>query len=314
MLDFINPVTLIRYLIVWRVTSPVVILPHCLPRELASVLGRLIETSLPTQQARQWRKTLASEATHWPIEAVLFAPYLPGKRAYGKGELIVWELKLMGEDADHGLFLELILPAMEKASSRRDASSRNTRSLWGRFDIQSIHVARGRTWEPLVRENRLNMRYPATSTQWAEGLTLGETMRCGFHYLTWITPFEFAGAQENDPAGGVDPTLKDILDALMSRMTLFLPGRPGVQRIPEVWARIPLEERERMAWSLRHVESQPMVQHETLQATPREWPGQKIGMQVFRDILPPLLPYLELASILHVGEHTHLGCGTFALT
>ena len=315
MLDLIKPVSLIRYLIVWRVTSPVVILPRCLPRELATVLGNLIGTSLPTQQARAWRKTLATTATHWPIKAVLFAPYLASKRAYGKGELIVWELKLMGEDADHGLFLELILPAMEKAGTRKvDTSSRGARNLWGHFDIQAVYVSRGRSWEPLVEDGRLNLRYHATPTQWAEGLILGETMRSGFHYLTWLTPFEFAETQEKGLARTTNPTLRDLLDALMIRMTFFLPGRPDVQQVPEVLARIPSEEQKRIEWSLRQEESQPLIQQEALQASPKEWPGHKIGMQVFQDILSPLLPYLELASILHIGEHTHLGCGTFVLT
>ena len=315
MLDFIKPVTLIRYLIMWRVTSPIVILPHCLPRELVKVLGSLIETSLPTQQARAWRKTLTATATHWPIKTVLFAPYLTNKRAYGKGELIVWELKLMGEDADHGLFLELVLPAMEKAATRKvNTSSRGIRNLWGHFDIQAIYVSRGRSWEPLVEEGRLNLRYRATHTQWAEGLVLGETMRSNFHYLTWLTPFEFAETQDQGLARITNPTLRDILDALMIRMTFFLPGRPDVQRIPEVLARIPSEEQERIEWSLRQEESQPLIQQEALQASPKEWPGHKIGMQVFQDIQLPLLPYLELASILHIGEHTHLGCGTFVLT
>ena len=79
-------------------------------------------------------------------------------------------------------------------------------------------------------------------------------------------------------------------------------------------ARIPSEEQKRIEWSLRQEESQPLIQQEALQASPKEWPGHKIGMQVFQDIQLPLLPYLELASILHIGEHTHLGCGTFVLT
>jgi hypothetical protein len=139
-------------------------------------------------------------------------------------------------------------------------------------------------------------------------------MRSGFHYLTWLTPFEFAQTQEKVLTGTTNPTLRDLLDALMIRMTFFLPGRPDVQKFPEVLARIPSEEQKRIEWSLRQEESQPLIQQETLRASPKEWPGHKIGMQVFQEIQSPLLPYLELASILHIGEHTHLGCGTFVLT
>ena len=51
----------------------------------------------------------------------------------------------------------------------------------------------------------------------------------------------------------------------------------------------------------------------TLEPAPRDWPGRWIGSQSFMKISPHLLPYLELASILHIGKHMHLGCGTFAL-
>ena len=55
------------------------------------------------------------------------------------------------------------------------------------------------------------------------------------------------------------------------------------------------------------------LQEHTLEPAPRDWPGRWIGAQSFTKISPRLLPYLELASILHIGKHTHLGCGTFAL-
>ncbi|CAK0745002.1 hypothetical protein CCP3SC15_1340006 [Gammaproteobacteria bacterium] len=108
--------------------------------------------------------------------------------------------------------------------------------------------------------------------------------------------------------------MKDLLDALMGRLTLFLPGRPSRKRVAEVWALLPAEEQEKLADALQQEESLALPQQEALQPAPKEWPGQKIGMQVFRDILPPFFPYLELASILHIGEHTRLGCGTFILT
>lgn len=314
MLNFINSVTLLRYLIIWRVTTPIVLLPRCFPCELAKVLGKLIETSLPTQQAREWRKSLASTPPHWPIEAVVFFPYLSGKRAYGKDELIIWELKLMGDHAEHGVFLELILPAMEKAATMLERSMRSSRNLWGRFDIQSIYVAHGHTWQPLVEAGKLNTSYRPHPTQWADGLILGEARGRNLRYLNWITPFEFVVEGENDPSMRNSPNLRDILQALMTRMTIFLPGKRNPQRIHEVWKLLSSDEQDKIEWALRQAESQSIVQQEELQSPPKEWPGKKIGAQAFHNILPPLLPYLDMASILHVGEHTRLGCGTFVLS
>ncbi|MBM4457693.1 MAG: CRISPR system precrRNA processing endoribonuclease RAMP protein Cas6 [Chloroflexi bacterium] len=103
----------------------------------------------------------------WPIQAVLFP--LPAKRTYGQGEPIVWELKLLGDDADHGLFLELILPAMEQAATTTDPRWRRPNGLWGRFDIQAVYAARGLHWEPVVSDGRLDLGYRALPAQWAEG-------------------------------------------------------------------------------------------------------------------------------------------------
>ena len=58
MLDFFSPINLIRYLIVWRVNGTMVQLPRYLPTALSQALGTLIAERLPTQQTREWRKTL----------------------------------------------------------------------------------------------------------------------------------------------------------------------------------------------------------------------------------------------------------------
>ncbi|CAK0777392.1 CRISPR_Cas6 domain-containing protein [Gammaproteobacteria bacterium] len=313
MLDFIRPITLIRYLIVWRVTSPVVLIPRCLPNEIMAVLGKLIEENLPTPQNRAWRKALASPTMRWPIEVVLFTPCLLNKRAYGKDEMVVWELKLIGGAADHGLFLEVILPAMEKAATTREISVRGARNLWGHFDIQAVYAARGRNWEAFVEEGKLNMGYRVTPTQWAEGLVFDKTI-ANLCSLTWVTPFEFPVAGPGDSSAmDVAPTLRNIFDALMRRMTLFLPGRPDAQRVTDVWAQLSPEKLEKIELILQQETNRSLIVRDKLQPPPKEWPGQKVGTQVFQSIDPALLPYLELASILHVGEHTRLGCGTFVL-
>jgi hypothetical protein len=315
MWDFIRSMTLIRYLILWRVTSPMVILPYCLPRELSAVLGECIAAERSTVEARLWRKALAA-GRPWPIEAVLFAPRIADKRVYGKDEVLAWELKLLGSAADHGLFLELILPAMERAALTPGNSYETRRNLWGHFDIPSIYVARGRQWEPLVTAGRLDTDRHVTPTQWAEGLPFGETQRPSLHYLTWITPYALprATAERSDQDDG--PTLSDILYALAVRLALFLPGRPTPtpERAAALWGMLSSEERQQIEAALEQPESRPLLRRAALKPPFKDWPGDKIGMQVFRDIPPAVLPYLELATIVHIGEHTHLGCGTFTLT
>lgn len=339
MWDFINPVNLIRYLVVWQVNSSLVQLPRYLPTELSQTLGLLIANRLPTQPARDWRKAVAvweqtaaattaddrghlgdrrrpSTASHpipdapWPIESVLFV--YPGKRAYGQGETILWELKLLGDSADHGLFLEFILPAMEQAATTTDprshagAGSPRPTDLWGHFDIRAVYAARGSRWEPVVSNGRLNLDYRAAATQWAEGLTFGADLTRRLQRLTWITPFDLATQPR---AAGLPKSsiLHNILDALMERMTLFLPGKR--RAAADAWALLNSDEQTALWLALE----QTLPQRSMLDPAPRDWPGRWMGAQMFKTLPPRLLPYLELASILHIGRHTHLGCGTFRL-
>ena len=330
MWDFINPVSMIRYLVVWQVNSSLVQLPRYLPTDLSRTLGLLIANRLPTQSARDWRKavtaweqaaaTAASDdrrrpptGSHpipdvtWPLESVLFV--YPGKRAYGQGETILWELKLLGDSADHGLFLEFILPAMEQAATTTDPRWLRPYGLWGHFDIRAVHAARGARWEPVVREGRLNLDYRAAATQWAEGLSFGSDLTRRLQRLTWITPFDLAQprAPDSPPRSPKSSILHNILDALMERMTLFLPSKRRVAA--DAWALLDSEEQT----ALWHALEQTLPQRSLLDPAPRDWPGRWMGAQMFKTLPPRLLPYLELASILHIGRQTHLGCGTFRL-
>ncbi len=324
MLDFFSPINLIRYLIVWRVNGTMVQLPRYLPTALSQALGTLIAERLPTQQTREWRKTLDAweNATQteaksgkkiipdaaWPIKSVLFA--YPNKRAFGQGETILWELKLIGDSADHGVFLELVLPAMEQAATTTDARWFYHNGLWGRFDIEAVYASRGARWEPVVSEGKLNLDYRVSPHQWADGLTFDADAARRFRRLTWITPFDFRSDETSSHQKSGAPTLRDILDALMERMTLFLPGKH--RTATEVWAAVPAEEQTQLRRALE--QARPLARHrQQLAASPREWPGRWIGTQTFGDVPPRLIPYLEVASILHVGKQTHLGCGTFRL-
>lgn len=338
MWNFIRPVNLIRYLIVWKVNSSLVQLPRCLSTALSQVMGAIIASRLPTQQAREWRKALESwdnttaaapqeesfqkpaPGAAWPIEVVLFA--YPGKRTYGQGESILWELKLLQDSADHGLFLELILPAMEEAASTSTPPLGRLNSLWGGFDIHAVYAARGSRWDPVVSEGRLNLHYRPSSTQWAEGLTFGRDVKRHFRSLTWITPFDLGEmpgmsgkAPHSPPTGRIppseEPTFLGILDALIDRMTLFLPGKGRSAK--DVWALLSPDEQEALFQALQ-LGKRLSQRHRALGPAPNGWPGRWIGAQTFTTIPERLLPYLELASILHIGKLTHFGCGTFTLS
>jgi len=327
MWPFISPIDLIRYLLVWRVNSSLVWLPRCLTAEISLVLGTTIAERLPTREAAPWRKALAPwdevqgkrklktvPQVSWPVEAVLFA--YPGKRSYGEGELILWELKLLGQSADHGLFLEVILPAMEAAATTADPRWPRQSGLWGHFDITDVYAARGNRWEPLVQERKLDLRYGPTPVQWAEGLAFGSGFGRMCKRLTWLTPFDLSptgGRRRSDkkiPAGEA-PTLSRLLESLIARMTIFLPGKHHTP--DDVWNSLSAEERASLQAALEQA-AQASVQDHDLRHAPQEWPGRWIGRQTFAAIPSSVTPYLELASILHVGNHTHYGCGTFVIT
>ncbi|HID63909.1 MAG TPA: CRISPR system precrRNA processing endoribonuclease RAMP protein Cas6 [Anaerolineae bacterium] len=344
MWPFIKPIKLIRYLLVWRVNSPLVRLPRWLSTELSLGLGTMIANRLPTRQARPWRKALAARDEYggisligrkkpwtlpempWPIETVLFV--YPGKQTYGQGELILWELKLMGESADHGLFLEVILPALEEAGSVSDPQWQRKHGLWGRFDIHAVYVARGRRWEPVVSDGRLDLNYRATPVQWAEGLTFDLRSECIFDRLTWLTPFDLANDDASARGGQYPsthsgqrgkkkiaphqvPTLQSILESLIARMSQLLPGKHHTP--DDVWDALSSEEQSSFRAVMEQASLVP-VRHIHLEPAPKHWPGRWIGTQTFASIPHPIIPYLDLASILHIGKQTHFGCGTFVVS
>jgi hypothetical protein len=345
MWPFISPISLIRYLVVWRVNASLVWVPRYLAAEISQVLGTLIANRLPTQEAYRWRKTLAAwdEAnkdkekpeipevfpdTLWPIESVVFV--YPGKPSYGPGERILWEFKLLGASADHGRFLEVILPAMEEASTTADPRWQRQNGLWGKFDIDSIYVARGNRWEPFVRTGQLDLRYRATPEQWAEGLMFAPPAGRIFDRLTWLTPFDLSAppppaplVEESKPRRPrradrrlkriptkQAPTLPRILEALAARLCVFLPGK--YHTTADVWNSLSAEEQAALQAALEQAAIIPL-HHQGFSPAPKHGPGRWIGTQTFPSIPSPIIPYLELASILHLGQQTHFGCGTFSI-
>ncbi|MEK7726871.1 MAG: CRISPR system precrRNA processing endoribonuclease RAMP protein Cas6 [candidate division KSB1 bacterium] len=323
-------VNLLRYLIVWRINSPFVWLPKKFAAELSLVLGTIISNRLATNEAGPWRKALAplqeyDEHTRanpdknskaiptnpWPITATLF-PY-PGKITYGKEELLLWELKLLGESADHGLFLELLLPAMEEAGYTSDPRWKKKNRLWGNFEVHNIFVARGPHWEPLAREGKLDLRYRPTPVQWQEGLTFAAQGAQAFDTLAWLTPFAHDERVTNDNGRKrnrlIAPSAQNILESLLWRVAELIPGRHNTAS--QVMASLNADQL--AAWQAAQTEAASLVvRHHDLKPPRRYDLGEMIGTQKFSAPFPPtLLRYLELAAILHVGKFAHYGSGAF---
>jgi hypothetical protein len=104
--------------------------------------------------------------------------------------------------------------------------------------------------------------------------------------------------------------MRQIITALMTRMTLFVPARHG--GVEQVWALLSQAERAALEEDVDMTRLGP-ARRQRLEAASKDWPGCRVGSQVFEGISWRLLPYLELASILHIGRLTHFGCGTFVL-
>jgi hypothetical protein len=339
MWNFIQSLSLNRYLIVLRVNASLVRSPRYWPVEFSLVLANVIADRLPTQQARSWRKCLEGWQVYggvgvvgkekppvppeisWPIPAVWWL-YPTVKTDYAKDELIYLELKLLGDAADHGLFLEVILPALEFAGYSANASWSGQTTLWGHYEIQSIWAAHGPKWQPVVQDGKLDLRSRVLPNQWADGLNFSPETNRKLDEIRWVTPFDFSpppvNPQQPRPyavpkkvALADAPSLRQILDALIERMSVLLPGK---YHTPEdVWKAADANEQFSLLDALEQARESCVRRH-SLKPVEKEWPGRWLGGQVFTEQIPlATWPYLELASILHIGRQVHLGCGTFYL-
>ena len=234
----------------------------------------------------------------------------------------MWELTLLGESADHGFFLEFILPALEEVGSVSNPEWQRTNTLWGRFDVHAVYAARGSRWEPVVSDGRLNLQYRATPVQWAEGLAFDWESERIFDSLTWRTPFDLGSGIKTSDSGSKRrsrkqissnqvPTLHRVLESLIARMSMLLPGKYHAP--DQVLDVLNAEERESLQAVMEQASRIP-IRRASYEPAPKYWPGRWIGTQDFPVIPRPIVPYLELASILHVGKQTHFGCGTFVIS
>ncbi len=353
-----KPIEVIRYLIVWRVNSSLVRTAQDFSADISRILGTVIADRLPTSKAADWHKNLqlwddyvqAQKKQHrskrgrrrrrrrdpeepvvdqlrpipdapWPVESVIL-PYTT-KRSNGKGDPIIWELKLFGEHAEHNFFLEFILPAIEEAGMTTSLDNDTAHSLWGHFDIDSVYVAQGQHWEPFIQAGQLDLNERPDPYQWAEGLTFDLDEIGRPDTLVWLTPFEWGKREvtssrkrrgKKKSSSHTLPTVNDLIAALIERISRLysLTGKTAI-RPDEVWEMLHPEERVQVQETLDWLSVEAAEEKQTLQSVPKNWSGAWVGVQPFPEIPPKLLPYLELASILHIGKQTHFGYGTFSL-
>ncbi len=327
-----SPIELIRYLFILRVNSSLVWVPRYLSAEFSAVLGAAIAERLPTRRARPWRKTMAAwgndlDSVHkqrifrkilpekpWPIDAVLF--WLPTKRTHGTGDPILLELKLLGGAADHDLFLELILPAMEYLGATPKNGNVQSTSLWGHFDIQSVYTAKGPVWKPLVRDGKLDLRSKVYAAQWRRGLTFSPRGPDASGRLTWLTTFDFPGCGPKRKRGKRlklkrSPSLQFLLNAFLVRMNELLANGRGSRE--EVKSMLDLDGEASFDEAMKMAARIPAANHVIIEAPGRS-PGRWTGAQTFAEPIPrEILPYLGLASLFHIGTGAHYGCGSFTL-
>jgi hypothetical protein len=347
----VPPIKLLRYLFVLRVNSTLVRLAPCPPANFAYALACVIADRLSTAEAKPWRKAVATWEGHdmggdgdkavepvdprtnearanqrgvstlpkgkpmvgalpdavWPIDAAIHV--YPGKQIYGQGEQILWELKLLGGSAEHALFLEILLPAIEAAGSTRHARWQRGVPLWGHYDIDEVYVGQGLRWQPLVQQGKLDFALQPSASQWRSELPLQSKQRYPPRTLTWLTPFAFAQAQAGEPANAPrpeprPPDLRTILSVAGERIERYAPGwlNAGPGDKASAWQAV-----------LQQAQASRVVSAE-LYLPPKGWPGQGLGEQSFNQLPQAAIPYLTLASILHIGDYAHWGYGSFALS
>jgi hypothetical protein len=298
-------------------------LPLDFSAAISKTLGYAIADSIATRDARKWHKHLDANKLNlfqrptvedpypenpWPVNAVIL-PYT-NKRNYCKGEIIYWELKLIGDSADHGFFLEAIVPAMEKLGYTEQNIHQSRISIWGHYDILSVWVANGKMWEPLIHESQLNLRYNPKPLQWNAQFTeeyyhknMAKQIR-----LIWSRPFEFDTQDVSQIKDRFIPEMQTIIESVIRRWGFFTSSTLRKDFLDLLPSDLLTEVKK--AWEIA---CNMRITSYNLKPALRDEPGLWSGELTYENIPVFLMPYLDIAAIFHVGKKTHYGCGTFVL-
>ncbi len=318
-------IKVLRYLCVWRVNSSLVRLPSRFSTDLAYILANLISDKLSTRLAKAWKKLLAAYETArdehtfpenlWPIDVAMIT--YPTKSTFNQGEVILLEIKLFGEKASHETFLELILPAMEEAGFRKDIRWYYKNGLWGHFDIDAVYVCKGDNWHPLVIDGDLDLRYKPTPWQWAdthiERITK-KTHQYTYKHLQWTSSFDLSIDKQitaNTLEDQWGRSLRRVVEAMVARMNYLLEISKSSELT--IWDFFKKSEADELEFALIKSEEIIHGRHD-LSPARRDVPGRWQGTQNFPKAIPAFfIPYLDVASILHIGRFSQYGCGSFIL-
>jgi len=335
MQSIIPSIDLLRYRIFLRVNAAYINATAALPMRLSYALGgRILAQISLGREGRRWRNALSAweaqgwpavlqkknkarfphwPAIHWPIETILAVR--PGKWIYGRGELLDFEIKLLGPGASHAFFLEYLLPALENLGYAAPASQGSARTLLGHFDIAHVFVARGLEWEPVVRNGEVDLNIQPDTHQWASGWPFELPAGAEARGIAWDSPYTppRMGAQPRRPHPITPPSLGDVLAACMERLAELSPQAAG--RVEALWRLLTPEEQAALMEAVEQARHLRVSKH-TLKGIRGKMgrPPGLIGAQYFSSAIPSAaVPYLELGSILHIGAYTHFGYGTFRL-
>lgn len=309
-----TPLKLIRYLIELRMNRGLVWLFRDRERELARRWGERMAAQMPIVQARPWRKALARRGEDgsaiWPVEAAL--RFQSAKRSFGRGEPLFVEVKLFGDAADHGFFMETMLPALERLGCEPETAAEKSvaNPLWGHFEIRSVYSARGHGWKPLIRDGRIDLRFKVNAGQWEQGLRSTEYRSEPATRLAWLTPYRSGDAGKNGTEPP-PPSLRELVEETARRLGRILHGRWTDPR--EFVGKMDADCARR--WN-RALEAASAIR----QGTPRQIPVRPsggpafFGEQRFEPEIPPeLFSVLALGHLVQLGQGTLYGNGLFRL-
>ncbi len=329
MQSIIPSIDLLRYRVFLRVNAAYVSVDATLPMRLSYALGQSILAQISLgREGRRWRSALSAweeqgwpgvlqrkkadfpfwPAIRWPVETVLAVR--PNKRFYGRGELLDFEIKLLGSKASHAFFLEYLLPALENLGYAASVPWRRPHGLLGHFDIAHVYVARGLEWEPVVQDGEVDLRLQPDTRQWASGWPFEPPAGVEARGIAWVSPYAPA---ETNARRIAPPSLADVLAACVERLAELSPQAAG--EVESLWQQLEPAEQAALLEAVEQTRRIGVSQHtlKRVRSKGGRPPGLK-GEQHFAAAIPSAaVPYLELGSILHIGAYTHFGYGTFRL-
>uniref|UniRef100_UPI004057BEE8 hypothetical protein n=1 Tax=Candidatus Electrothrix sp. TaxID=2170559 RepID=UPI004057BEE8 len=313
-------IQILRYLFVLRINRSLIETLKQPDQEILHNLAALIAENMGGADGKAWKKAarrLANASVDvsldavplagpppWPIDAVLLAEN-PGTRLC-LNELFFFELTVLSDRIGHHFILEYLLPALEQAGYSR-MEKQPKFGLWGNYEIVGLFCAHGADWEPVIDEGQLSSDYFPKPDQWARDFMMNGTGKI-FTRLDWIRPLAPDAAM---PENG--PDMPWLLAALERRMTALKLLNKGSADMDTLVQGIPGMEKASWQEAVDAAQAMP-APVSVLRPVEKEHPAKAvIGRQHFSAIPPVVLPWLELASILHLGLHTHYGYGGFSL-